>query len=120
MSTSIQYRALKRILENKDKDVQAALALGVISCAEAILNRRGSYGRGHIPGGQIWLNDELWDIFMDEEFANYYDLLLQHEGNADDECQLLANYWIMILANTGQPRYMPIIKHLAEVNCYGL
>jgi hypothetical protein len=114
---SIQYRALKRILESKDKDVQSALALRVISCAEAVLNRSGTYGRAR---GDIWLNDELWDIFMDEEFANYYDLLLQHEGNADDECQLLANYWIMTLANTGQPRYLPIIKHLAEVNCYGL
>ena len=104
--TSPQYTILLELWTKNDEEITPL----IIKEADRIL-------KNHEQGKPIVLNDELW-YPLDIKAGESYGTLIGHLGNAEDECQLLSNIWVLVLSHDA--KYLPIIAHLAETGVYGL
>ena len=116
---SAQYDSLMLLWRNSHKEIKP----GIISVADHVL-KQFALGKHHCgcpnKSGTISMNDELWYPLDDLKAARYYREIISNEGNADDECRLLSNIWVQVLAETNEPKYLPVISHLADVEINGL
>jgi hypothetical protein len=62
-------------------------------------------------------HDGLWDIVPPD--SHYISEYIPENGNEDDECQLLVNFWCRTIAETGNVDYMHHIAHFMKVNIEG-
>ena len=115
-NTSPQYTLLLELWNYHAREIAPL----IIREADHILeyHEEGKLGCGCPEvNGTICINDELW-VPLDIKAGETYTALLGHLGNAEDECQLLSNIWILVLSQDA--KYLPIIAHLAHTGVHGL